>query len=65
VHPDHRPSYEGLTARVFVMIGNEERVLAETTIRDGEIYTGVALRGLDLWTRDAVNVVFHHGEPAS
>ena len=65
VHPDHRASYEGRTARVFVTVGGDERVLAEAAIRDGEIYTPVALRGLDLWTRDAVNVVFSPGAPAS
>jgi len=65
VHPDHRASYEGLTARVFVTIDGEERVLAEATIRDGEVYADVSLRGLDLWTRDAVNVVFSHGQPTS
>jgi len=65
VHPDHRTTYEGLTARVFVTLDNDERVLAEATIRDGEVYADVSLRGLDLWTRDAVNVVFSHGQPAS
>lgn len=58
VHPDHRATYEGRIARVFVMIGNEERVLAEAPVRDGEVYATISLAGLDLWTRDAVNVVF-------
>lgn len=58
VHPDHRATYEGRSARVFVMIGNEERVLAEAPVRDGEVYAAISLSGLDLWTRDAVNVVF-------
>lgn len=58
VHPDHRTTYEGRNARVFVMIGNEERVLAEAPVRDGEVYAAISLSGLDLWTRDAINVVF-------
>ncbi len=65
VHPDHRATYEGRTARVFVKVGNDERVLAEQTVRDGEIYAPVALAGLDLWTRDAVNVVFGPSQAAS
>jgi hypothetical protein len=65
VHPDHRATYEGRSARVFVMIGNEERVLAEAPVRDGEIYTAISLAGLDLWTRDAVNVVFNQDRPTS
>lgn len=65
VHPDHRATYEGRSARVFVMIGNEERVLAEAPVRDGEIYATISLAGLDLWTRDAVNVVFSPDRPTS
>ena len=63
-HPAHRATYDGLTARVFVTIGNAERVLAEATIRDGGIYADISLRGLDLSTCDAVNVVFTQGQPA-
>lgn len=58
VHPDHRVTYEGRTARIFVNVGNEERVLAEETIRDGEVYAEILLTGLDLRTKDAVNVTF-------
>ena len=58
VHEDHRSTYEGRNARVFVKIGDEERVLAEETVRDGEIYAAISLAGLDLWARDAINVVF-------
>ena len=58
VHPDHRATYEGRTARIFVNVGNEERVLAEETIRDGEVYAEILLTGLDLRTKDAVNVMF-------
>jgi hypothetical protein len=65
VHPDYRATYEGRTARVFVMIGNEERVLAEAPVRDGEVYTAISLAGLDLWARDAVNVVFSSDRPTS
>ena len=69
VHPDHRATYEGLTARVLVAIGseergNEERLLAEATVRDGAIDTGIALRGVDLRTGDTVTVVFTLGQPA-
>jgi hypothetical protein len=64
VHPDHRATYDGLTARAFVTIGGEERVLAAATIRDGGIYTDISLRGIDLWRRDAVNVAFTRGQPA-
>ena len=67
VQPDHRATYEGLEARVFVTIGNaervEERVLAEAAIRDGEINSGFSLRGLDRWTRDVIRVVFTFGHP--
>jgi hypothetical protein len=58
VHDDHRLTYEGRNARVFVKIGDEERVLAEEIVRDGEIYATISLTGLDLWARDAINVVF-------
>lgn len=65
VDADHRATYEGRAARVFVMIGNEERVLAEAAVRDGEVYAPVSLAGLDLWARDAVNVVFGPDRDAS
>jgi hypothetical protein len=58
VHPDHRSTYEDRSARVFVKIGNEERVLADAPVRNGEVYASISLSGLDLWTRDAINVVF-------
>jgi hypothetical protein len=58
VHPDHRATYEGRIARVFVTVGHAERVLAEQPVRDGEVYATISLVGLDLWTKDAVNVVF-------
>ncbi|MDE2163351.1 MAG: hypothetical protein KGJ53_09325 [Alphaproteobacteria bacterium] len=58
VHPDHRDTYEGRTARIFTRVGYDERVLAEETVRAGEIYTPISLVGLDLHTRDAVNVIF-------
>lgn len=64
VQPDHRATYEGLDARVLVTIGNAERVLAEATLRDGEIDTGISLRGLDLATHDVVTVVLTFGQPA-
>ena len=58
VHPDHAATYEGRTARVFVKLNGEERVLAEETVRNGEVYAEISLTGLDLRTKDAVNVVF-------
>lgn len=58
VHPDHAATYEGRTARVFVKLDGEERVLAEETVRNGEVYAEISLTGLDLRTKDAVNVVF-------
>jgi hypothetical protein len=58
VHSDHRSTYEGRNVRVFVKIGDEERVLAEEIVRNGEIYAAISLAGLDLWVRDAINVVF-------
>jgi hypothetical protein len=58
VHPDHRATYEGRTGRVFVKLGEDERVLAEEVVRKGEIYTAVSLAGLDLHARDAINVTF-------
>jgi hypothetical protein len=58
VHPDHRATYEGRAARVFVKLGEDERVLAEAVVREGEIYTPISLAGLDLRSRDAINVTF-------
>jgi hypothetical protein len=58
VHPDHRATYEGRTGRVFVKLGEDERVLAEEVVRKGEIYTAISLAGLDLHARDAINVTF-------
>ena len=58
VHPDHRETYEGRAAKVFTQTGNDERVLAEQAVRDGEIYAPISLAGLDLHARDAVNVMF-------
>ncbi|HTW34610.1 MAG TPA: hypothetical protein VMD53_08325 [Rhizomicrobium sp.] len=58
VHPDHRATYEGRVARVFVKLGEAERVLAEAVVRKGEIYTPISLEGLDLHSRDAINVTF-------
>lgn len=68
VHPDHRPTYEGRTARIFIASddgkgegggkGGGERVLAEAVVRNGELYADIMLTGLDLHRRDAVNVVF-------
>ena len=65
VHPEHRETYEGRTARVFVTIGNEERVLAEEPVRNGEVYAAISLVGLDLWTRDVINVIFGLSQEAS
>jgi hypothetical protein len=58
VHPDHAATYEGRSARVFVKLNGEERVLAKETVRNGEVYAEISLTGLDLRTKDAVNVVF-------
>ena len=58
VDPDHRATYEGRRARVFVTLAGEERVLAEAVVREGEVFAPVALAGLDLFTRDAVSVTF-------
>lgn len=65
VHPDHRATYEGRMARIFVRSGESERVLAEATVRDGEIYAPVSLAGLDLRRRDAVSVTFGPARPPS
>jgi hypothetical protein len=43
---------------VFVKLGEDERVLAEEIVRKGEIYTAISLLGLDLHSRDAINVTF-------
>jgi hypothetical protein len=61
VHPDHRATYEGRQARIFVHAQDGERVLAEAIVRDGELFADVSLAGLDLHRRDAVNVVFSTG----
>lgn len=58
VDPDYRVTYEGLRAKVFVTVEGGERVLAEADVRDGELYAGISLDGLDLYTRDAISVVF-------
>jgi hypothetical protein len=58
VHPEHQASYEGRTARVFVIDAGAERVLAEGRIEGGELYADIVLTGLDLRRRDAINVVF-------
>ena len=58
VHADHRATYEGRIARIFVKNGDEERTLAEETVRDGEVYAEISLKGLELRTRDAVNATF-------
>jgi hypothetical protein len=58
VHPDHRATYEGRMARIFVLTPEGERVLAEAIVRDGELCADIALAGLDLHLRDAVNVLF-------
>jgi hypothetical protein len=58
VHPDHRETYEGRRARVFTETGNEERVLAEELVQNGEVYASVSLANLDLHSRDAINVTF-------
>jgi hypothetical protein len=58
VHPDHRATYEGRQARIFVHTQDGERVLAEAVVRDGELFADISLIGIDLHRRDAVNVVF-------
>jgi len=64
VHPDHRATYEGRRARIFVHEAEGERVLAEAVVRDGELFADISLAGLDLHRRDAVNVVFSTGTTA-
>jgi hypothetical protein len=61
VHPDHRVVYEGRMARMFVVIGDEERVLVEDAVREGEVYSAISLAETDLWDGGAVNVVFGVG----
>jgi hypothetical protein len=61
VHPDHRATYEGRTARIFVNAPEGERVLAEAPVRNGELCADIVLTGLDLHQRDAINVVFSAG----
>ena len=58
VNPEFRQSYEGRIVRIFVSTTDDERVLAEGEIRDGELYVDISFAGLDLERRDAVNVVF-------
>ena len=58
VHPDHRATYEGRTARIFVNTPEGERVLAEAPVQNGELCADIVLIGLDLHQRDAINVVF-------
>ena len=62
IHSDHAAAYEGRLVRVYVSGGGEDRILAESPIQGGELFTPLLLTGLDLRTRDAVNVVF--GPPA-
>lgn len=58
VNPEFRESYEGRIVRIFVSTADDERVLAEDQIKDGELYVDISFAGLDLERRDAVNVVF-------
>jgi hypothetical protein len=58
VDPGHRATYEGRMARIFVVTPGGERVLAEAAVRDGELCADIALAGLDLHLRDAINAVF-------
>ncbi len=58
VQADHRATYEGRMARIFVKDGDSERILAEDIVHDGELYAEISLKGLQLRTRDAVNVIF-------
>ncbi len=58
VHPDHRMSYEGRTARVFVVLDGAEQVLVDALVRGGAGYARISLSGLELWTRDAIKVGF-------
>jgi hypothetical protein len=58
VDADYRATYEGRRAKVFVTVGEGERVLVEADVRDGELYADVSLAGLDLHERDAISVVF-------
>jgi hypothetical protein len=62
VNPEFREGYEGRIARVFVSTAQDERMLAEDEIRDGELYVDISFAGLDLERRDAVNVVFKRRE---
>ena len=58
VHADHRATYEGRRAKVFIATAEGERVLADAEIVDGALFADITLTGLDLQRRDAVNVVF-------
>jgi hypothetical protein len=58
VDPAYRAAYEGRVARIFVKTGDRDLVLAEGTIRDGEVFAEVSLTELDLRHRDAVSVAF-------
>ena len=58
VDSDHRATYEGRSARVFVMTPDGECVLAAAAVKDGEMFAEISLAGLDLLRRDAVNVTF-------
>jgi hypothetical protein len=58
VSPEHQPAYEGKTVRWTVTIDDQERVLAEGVIENGEIFTDIDLSGVDLSERDPVNTEF-------
>jgi hypothetical protein len=58
VSPEHQPAYEGKTVRWTVTINDQERVLAEGVIENGEIFTDIDLSGVDLSERDPVNIEF-------
>jgi hypothetical protein len=58
VHAEHRTTYEGLVATVYVGSGETARILAEEVVRNGEVYAAFMLRDLDFWSRDAVSVTF-------
>jgi hypothetical protein len=58
VHPENRTPYEGCTASVLVGDVGSERLLAEATIVNGELYAEVSLAGLDLQRHDKIWVRF-------
>jgi len=56
INPEFAAAYEGLTARVTVMVDGIQRLLAEGVVVDGSLFAHVSFAGLDVRSRNALSV---------